>query len=624
VDPSDRSLGMDRTITRRDFLDGVSLAIGGAVLAGSAAKAAGDDYPPGRSGVIRGQYDGSFTTAHSLRDGKFWEKAGAPEDTGEKYDLVVVGGGLSGLAAAYFYRHKAGKNARILILDNLDDFGGHAKRNEFSVAGRTLLSYGGTQSIESPSKYSAVSKRLFSEIGIEPKRFYQYYDQKLYPSMKLTTGIFFSKEVFGESRLVPGMETMPWAQYLAKTPLSEPAKHDLLRLYTEKVDYLAGMTHEQKRKKLASISYADFLVNVAKAHKDVLPFFQNRTHDLWAVGIDAIPALVCFEGGDDYSSGYPGFQGLGLGDGREKEEPYIFHFPDGNASIARMMVRSMIPSAIPGHTMEDIVLARADYTKLDEAASPVRIRLSSTVARVRHNGEPGTAKDVEVSYIRNGKLQSVRASHAVMACFNGMVPYLCPELPEKQREGLKYGVKAPLVYTHVVIRNWKPFQKANVFQVLCPGSYHSYFSLDFPVSMGGYNFAKSPDDPAVLFLLHTPCQPGLSQRDQHRAGRVQLLATKFETFERKIREQLGGALGPTGLDPAGDILGITVNRWAHGYAYSRNSLFDPDWPAGQQPWVVGRKPFGRITIANSDAGADAYTNVAFDQAYRAVGEIALH
>jgi spermidine dehydrogenase len=271
--------------------------------------------------------------------------------------------------------------------------------------------------------------------------------------------------------------------------------------------------------------------------------------------------------------------------------------------------------------MEDIVLAKADYSKLDQAASPVRIRLNSTVVHARHLGEVGTAKEVEVAYMRGGKLQTVQAKGCVMACYNGMIPYLCPDLPDKQKDALAYLVKAPLVYTHTAIRNWTAFEKLGVSQIVAPGSFHNYVALDFPVSLGEYKFPSKPEEPMVLFMLRTPCKRGLSSREQHRAGRAELMRTPFSVFERNIREQLGRMLGGGGFDPARDIAGITVNRWAHGYAFGGNPLFDPDWKEDEKPWVVGRKPFGRITIANSDAGGYAYTNAAIDQAWRAVGEL---
>ena len=314
---------------------------------------------------------------------------------------------------------------------------------------------------------------------------------------------------------------------------------------------------------------------------------------------------------------------MDLSGDEENADPYIFHFPDGNASVARLLVRSLIPGSIPGHTMEDVVTARADYGRLDQPSSPVRIRLNTTGARALISGRQESAKEVEVSYLRKqASCRTVKAKSCILACYNSMVPYLCPDLPEKQKQALLYGVKEPFIYTHVAIRNWTSFHKLGIAD---RSSRRAVITASpcsrFPQSAwAGTSSPSIPQEPMVLFMLRTPCKPGLPRRDQYRMGRFELISTPFSDFERKIRDQLQRMLSTGGFDASRDIAAITVNRWGHGYAYEYDTLSDPQWAPDERPCVIGRKQFGRISIANSDAGASAYTNVAIDQAYRAVQE----
>jgi spermidine dehydrogenase len=645
IEPDDKKLGMYRDITRRDFLNGVAVSAAGilgesllppSTLSALEPSVAAQDrpgyYPPALTGM-RGSHAGSFEAAHAVRDDGSPGKSASAADTKEAYDLVIVGAGISGLAAAYFWRAK-NPNARILILDNHDDFGGHAKRNEFRADGRMLLANGGTWAIESPFPYSKVARGLMDELGIEPAALEaKSYRRNVYKH--LSQAVFFDQQTFGADRLVSpapggrrgGGSAEEWKSFLEKSPLSAALRKDILRVETEATDYFPGLTSAQKKDKLSRISYKSFLLDVVKVHKDVIPYYQTRTHGLFGVGIDAVPALDC------WVLQQPGFKGMNLEPGphprmgytpkgfASPKEPYEFHYPDGNATIARMLVRKMIPAAAPGHDAEDIVTARFNYAQLDKADAPVRIRLSSIVVSVNHAEDKASAKQVDVSYVRDGKLAAVHGQNVILACWNMMIPYLCQELPEKQKEALHYGVKVPLVYTSVAIRNWTAFERLGVYAISSPGMYHHQMNLDLCVDIGGYESPKTPDQPILVRMERTPCLPGLPERDQHRAGRGDLLSAPFETFERSIRDQFARVLGDGGFDPARDITAITVNRWPHGYAYEYNYLFDPEWPAGESPCEIARKPFGRIAIANSDAGAAAYTDGAMDQAWRAVQEL---
>ncbi len=646
MDSNDRNLGMNRRIKRRDFLNGVAISTGALLSSEMLWPAEPSDpeqapgyYPPCLTGM-RGDHDEIYKTPHSVRDGTFWQNAGTPSDTREEYDVVIVGGGISGLAAAYFYRKAAGPNARILIIDNHDDFGGHAKRNEFHQTSRMLLCFGGTFAIESPSPYSAIAKGLINELGIDVASYPRDLDESIYSSRGLRSAIFFDKETFGADKLVPspvsGWDEQQlraadsdarWNAFFGKAPIADQAKHDFRRLYEEKRDYLPGLSSDEKKARMARVSYAKFLLETAGVHPDVVKVLQARPYSLFGLGIDAVSAQ------DAWGLGLPGFEGMNLdpkpGPGQNHDairspaaEEYFFHFPDGNSSIARLLVRRLIPGAVPGRNATDVVTTRTNYALLDQKDAATRIRLNSTVVRVAHNGDPKSAQAVDIVYLRLGRLQKVRAKQCILACWHVMIPYICSELPPKQKEALSFAVKVPLVYTSVVIRNWKAFQKLGISSVYAPGSFHSEMSLDLPVSIGSYRCPRDPEQSIVVHMERVPCHPGLPARDQHRAGRLDLFNTSFQIFERNIRDQLVRTVGAGGFDPARDIAAITVNRWPHGYAYQYNSLWDKFWLEGEAgPCVVARQPFGRIAIANSDAGAYAYTDCAIDQGYRAVHDL---
>jgi spermidine dehydrogenase len=556
-------------------------------------------------------------------EGKRWSAPEQPVDA--TYDLVVVGGGVSGLAAAWFFRAESKTPVRILVLDNHDDFGGHARRNEFRVGERTLIGYGGSQSIDTPSGYSPVAIGLLRKLGVDISRFHQYYDRKFAARNKLGAKLFFDSAHYGTDALLDDPMRMDWlnlppadkaAAVVPRMPLPEAARKALLRLLTEERDLLAGQSVEEKVALLRGQSYDDFLRKVAGMPEEVVQLFTNQSMGLWGVGFDATSALEAAR------EEMPGTRHLGLDDELWREhpfdDPYIFHFPDGNAGVARLLARALVPGCAAGSTMEDMGTARLDYAKLDLPDNGVRIRRSSTAIEVRHTA----ARDaVDVVYVRNGVAERVRARHAVMACWNHVLPHICPELPEPQKEALRFAQKVPLVYCNVALTNWRAAAKAGMYWFRAPQDFWGYGMLDFPVSMPGYAFSASPEEPILMHLVNTPKVPGLPAREQYRQGRAQLLALSFADYERHIRRQLGAMLGPFGFDHERDMAGITVNRWPHGYAYEYVDLYDPpDWSTHKGPHIAGRARLTRISIANSDSEARAYLNAAIDAGWRAVSE----
>lgn len=613
----------ERGITRRDFVNGVAVPVAGAALAGwpGAVRAEAGRYPPALAG-LRGNHPGSFEVAHALAWGRArWARPATRTD--EPYDLVVVGAGLSGLAAAYLFRAQVGAGARILLLDNHDDFGGHAKRNEFEVEGRTLIGYGGSQSIDSPSSYSRVARGLLREIGVDTERFHRYYDAGFEARHELRRGILFQRQTFGASRLTGRFDNAADAaerdRWLAGYPVSDAARAALARLAEGEV-----VDADAARRGFAAperTPVEPFLRDAFGMPEEGLAVLRDTSLGLWGFGLEGLSVAEIV----DFQSLGSGFNaaaerhGVGCRPvGAHGEEPYIFHFPDGNAAIARLLVRSLIPGAVPGATMEDVVRARARYDRLDRRENAVRLRLDSTAVDVRHRDGR-----VEVVYVRGGAAERVDARHVVLACYNHVIPHICPELGEDQRAALDYPEKIPLVVMNVALRHWRAVAESGYGEIYTPGGFLVGMGLDFPVSIGGYRFSATPDEPVVLDCWHAGVD---RNRDGHvferlRRGRHAMLTRSFGDYEAEARAQLEEAWGPYGFDPGRDIAAITVNRWPHGYAWEYTDLWDdPAWSRGAGPHVVGRQQLGRISIANSDAEAFAYVNGAIDAAYRAVRE----
>ncbi len=571
-------------------------------------------YPPALTG-LRGSHPGSNDNAHARAwSGKSdW---GPTSRLSESYDLVVVGGGLSGLAAAYFFQQKHGRDKKVLILDNHDDFGGHAKRNEHTIDGNTRISYGGSQTLTNPKYASEVVFDLLKDIGVDLGRFDTAYDCDFFKRNNLGSVTYFNEAVFGEDKVVrhpycnypnyvegvlPGKLSNEEAAQQA--PLSEKGKEQLLRVLNGGLHTL-DVPKEELRNYVRTHSYFDYLkVTLGVDDPGVLRMARNSGLDWASSGTDTMSIASA------KSCGALGFAPVAVYD---EDNPYIHHFPDGNAGIARALVNKLIPNVAEGGNAEELVLAKFDYSELDKRSNQTRIRLNSTVVNVEHGGDSKNASDVFVNYVSDNNLYQVKAKSVVMACYNMIIPHIVSGLPEEQSAALKLQGKSPLQYTTVGLRNWRAMKEQEIGVAMSPGNMHQAVLMDFPVSMGGYEYTKSPDEPCVIQMISCPYgQVGLPRLDQYREARARMLGLQFDDYEQEIRSHLSGMFSKELFSFDKDVVSISVNRWAHGYAAGGPG----------DSTRIGRQPFGRITIANSDSAPGADAKTAIMMGHRAVNEL---
>ncbi|KWR87768.1 NAD(P)/FAD-dependent oxidoreductase [Cupriavidus sp. IDO] len=608
------------TISRRDFLNGTALTIAAGLAPAQwlhAAQAAGSaTYPPALTG-LRGNHAGTFTLAHSLaREGAKYPTVLAHE----AFDLVVVGGGLSGLAAAWFYRRKFGAGKRILILDNHDDFGGHAKRNEFTVRGKRLVTYGGSAEMPATAATDAAVRELLAGLGLDAARAPAGEAPDPYAALGMGRAVFFDADHFGRDQWLAGdpfgelidarsgqRASEPASglaqRFLDGAPLPPQDRLALAKLAEGNVDYLAGMPAGERATYLPRTRYAAFLRDKAGIGLAGQRFLRSRSNDAYALDADGISVA------DAISIGLPAGAGMPapapnprLG----KSPTSRLWFPDGNASLARLLVNSLIPGVATIGKPADVVTAAFDYSRLDRDDARVRLRLNSTAIAVEPDGNI-----TRVTYGWQGNLHRVEARHVVLAGYNMMIPYLMPSLPAAQKEALRADVKAPLIYTKVALDHWQAFAALKTRRIHAPAMAYTDLWLEPPAGTG-------PADPAVLHMLYVPTVPdsGMSARERFRAGRAFLLGTPFSELELGIRTQLDRMLGPAGFASKDVIRGITLNRWAHGYSYMPDSLAGED--AATWPVLPG---MGSVSFANSDSAGSPSLTAAIGQGMRAVDRL---
>ncbi len=596
-------------VTRQQFIDGTA-------------------YPPAATG-LRGSHPGSFEVAHALRDGERFEVDGLAD--ADDVDLVVVGAGISGLAAAWFYRRDH-PGATILLLDNHDDFGGHAKRNEFTVDGRFLLGYGGSEALQSPEAlYGPEAKGLLAALGVDHHRFERYFDTDLYPSLGLSRGQFFTKEAFGEDRLVAGdpmrmvaddipadrMHERTPEDFIADFPLPEASRRALVDLYTSERDPMPSLDADAKHDALSRISYRAYVQRYWGLDDLAADTFQGRSLDFYAIGVDGITAFDAME------TGYPGFAGHAarVGPARARR--------DGGAVHLSLPRRERVDRA-PARPLLD----PGGRARLDDGGHrhrPVRLRDARPAGRAgpaavaEHRGARGERRRRGAGRVRprRGARRGARSPRDPRRLPHDGRPDHARAAAATSARALRGNIKAPLSYTKVAVHHWRPWVECGVHEITNPMGFFSRLKLDYPVSIGDYRFPSSPDEPMVLHLVHVPTVPNqdLPRREANRQARQLLYDTTYEDFEFHVRDELARMLGPGGFDPDADIAAITVNRWGHGYSYAGDPLHAADEDA-RRPYELARTRCGNVAFASADAAWMPLASEAIAQAHRAVRDLA--
>lgn len=629
--PGDVALGMKTRITRRDFLGSTLLASGAVLLRPNTPAeilAAKDEFT-GYGGI--GEYSRSngntlevLRAGHSIRDGAYDPLPNNTIDTGETYDCVIVGGGISGLAAALFFQRQSGSAAKCLILENHPIFGGEAKQNEFHVDGKRLIAHQGSAIYQLQYPHSFLAN-FYDSIGLRtPKLTYQKWSGPQ-PEMPLSRtpyeaaglehgqyGFWFGAK-FGQK---PGLWMIdPLGKNLAGVPISEKARAEWLRwlkgtpLPGDKFEH-SKVEGDATSRYLDSITLEQhYMERFGLSRETIRTFLSPVEGGGSGLGPDALSAYSDYA----YEMLHP------LADEKDGTDQM---FPGGNTTIARLMVKSLLPAAIGGADgVEGVTRNAVNMPALDVPGSPTRIRLSSTVLSVQHDGEPGKARSLTIAYLRDGKVYRLKARSAVMAGGSWTTKHIVTDLSESHRQAYSQFYRSPCMMANVAVRNWRFLYKMGMSGCRWFEGTGNYMDVRKLSLTGIEDPAIGPDSPVVLTMKVLYSYPGQSTEEQGHRGRAEMMSTPFAEYERRIREQFTAMFAGSGFDAQRDIAGIILNRWGHAYLSPQPGFFFGmnGQPAPRQ--VLRSAPFGRIAFANTDLAGAMDHRYSILEAQRAVGQL---
>ena len=622
---------MKSEITRRDFLGSMLLASGALLLEGVAPSEllAGADEFSGYGGV--GEYSRSngntlevLLAGHKMRDRVYDPLPANTVDTGEIYDCVIVGGGISGLAAALFFLRHAGPGRSVLILENHPIFGGEAKQNEFEIEGKRLIAHQGSAIYLVPYPHSFIA-RFYDSIGLRtPKLQYQKWagpgpgmalGRTPYDSAGLSRGQygFWFGAKFGHA---DGLWLLdPIGKQMQGAPVAETTRKELQRWFSDKAAEeakfeLPKYEGDAASRRLDSMSLEQHYIEHFGVSRETIRGFLSPVEGGGSgLGPDALSAYC------DYAADllHPFDDGAGEA---------VQMFPGGNTTIARLMAKALIPQSIEGPASVDAVSrGTVKFDTLDSPGAPARIRLSSTTVSVRHDGDPAKAETLSIAYTRDGKVFRVRARSAVMAGGSWTTKHIVQDLPQEHRAAYAQFYRSPCMMANVAVRNWRFLYKMGISGCRWFEGVGNYMDVCRQALVGNNDAQINPDSPVVLAVKVLYSYPGMSTEDQGHRGRGEMLATSFRDYEQLIREQFTAMFGGAGFDAKRDIAGIVLNRWGHAYLSPQPGFFfgKDGNPAPRE--TLRSAPFGRIAFANTDLAGAMDHRYSILEAQRAVNQL---